>query len=416
MTSSPLPATALPAAFVRIEKVGRVLARTLLFAGWTTALLSVFLLVTGQGGRNAAGWMVHGGCFAWDPKTMGVWIVGNVGTAACYAVIPALLFHVRRLQSLPVWIIASFETFILFCGTGHLVKVWTLWHSDYVAAGALDLATFLVSVPAAIGLGLTIWQARLSKHQVAEALGRADNAEAARDLLLERLQASNADLERFAHAASHDLQEPLRAVQSYADLVLEDYAPQLDEQGRRWLDNVQKNAARAQRMVRDLLSFSRHSVEGVEFESVPLREPLDEAVGRLAMAIDELGAELTIAELPTVVGDRAQLALVFQNLIGNALKYRGESAPRVEIQGETTDEEIIVRVLDAGVGIPVESRDSVFEVFGRLQSETDVPGTGLGLAMCRRVAERHGARVGVVDWPDGRTCFELRFKRNGGEA
>jgi signal transduction histidine kinase len=295
----------------------------------------------------------------------------------------------------------------LFCGTGHVVKVWTLWNSDYVAGAVLDLATFLVSVPAAIGLGLTIWQARLSRNAITQAEERAQSAEASSDGLLERLQATNADLERFAYAASHDLQEPLRAIESYTALLREDYEASLDAQGASWLGSVERSASRAQRMVEELLAFSRLSTEGREFATVPLRSPVDEALARLELALADADAEVTVRALPSVHADAAQLALVFQNLIGNALKYRGDRPARVEIVGERVGARVRVRVLDEGVGIPEASRHKVFEVFGRLHSEAQVPGTGLGLAMCRRVLERHTGTIAVVDSADGRTCIEF---------
>ncbi len=376
-------------------------------AGWAAAALALYMFVSGRGGREMAGWMVHGGCFHWDPRTMAVWITGNLGTAACYGLIPVLLRMLRRSGTLPTWILSSFETFILFCGTGHIVKVWTLWNADYAAAGVLDLATFFVSIPAAIGLGLTIWQAKLSTGVVSAATQRAEAAEKAREELLERLQESNDDLERFAYAASHDLQEPLRLIRSYADLVVEDYADAIDDEGRHFLTTVTSNADRAQALVEELLAFSRLSNGGEDHALFPLRDALDEATARLELLLSESRAELVVGDLPEVRGESTQIALVFQNLLTNAVRYAGDGPPRIEVRARRHGARWQIEVLDEGIGVPAEKHEAIFEPFKRLHAHGDIAGTGLGLAMCRRVVERHGGTIRVAEGEGGRTCFRF---------
>jgi PAS domain S-box-containing protein len=248
-------------------------------------------------------------------------------------------------------------------------------------------------------------------HDVSERQAREDSLrssqEKARRLSVELLR-SNQDLERFAYVASHDLQEPLRMVKSYVQLLEKRYGTQLDSTAREFIAFASDGAQRMERMIVDLLAFSRVDRRGARMEPVPLGEPLATALANLRMAIEESGAAIEQGSLPTVDADRPQMAMLFQNLIGNALKFatRGEP-PRIAIASRPHDEGCEITVEDNGRGIAPENLERIFDVFVRLEPRRDVPGTGIGLALCRRIAERHGGRIWADSAPGRGSVFHL---------
>ena len=215
-----------------------------------------------------------------------------------------------------------------------------------------------------------------------------------------QLAAANGELEEFARVVSHDLQAPLVAVGNYAGLLGRRYAAELDEDAKRFVGHVTKGVGRMQEMLGDLLSYCR--VENWDTAAVPvaLDDVLESVTDNLRFKIDRIGAEITCDALPLAMGIRSQLAHVFQNLIGNALKFRREEAPpRIHI-GVAADRqshagEICLEFRDNGIGIPEKGLQRIFQVFRRLHPEDRYPGTGIGLAICKKIAERHGGRIWV---------------------
>jgi signal transduction histidine kinase len=224
------------------------------------------------------------------------------------------------------------------------------------------------------------------------------------------LQRSNAELEQFAYVASHDLQEPLRKVASFCQLLQQRYGGQLDERADQYIGFAVDGARRMQDLINDLLAFSR--VGRVERPHVPVdcNALLERARADLATAIEESGAEVESGPLPTVEGDASLLRLVFQNLLGNAIKFRGEAAPRVRVDAERDDGQWRFSVGDNGIGIDPEYAERIFVIFQRLHPRSTYEGTGIGLAMCRKIVEYHGGRM-WLDTSDGdsgsRFCFTL---------
>jgi PAS domain S-box-containing protein len=220
----------------------------------------------------------------------------------------------------------------------------------------------------------------------------------AENLLLERtreLMRSNAELEQFANIASHDLQEPLRMVASFTQLLERRYKGQLDQNADEYIHFITEGAVRMQRLIQDLLSLSRVGTHTRPFTQVPLESVLHDVLGNLHVAIQEHSAEITCHALPVVAGDPTQLAQVFQNLIANALKFHSDQPPRIYISASRQGEEWVISVRDNGIGIAPQYFDRIFIIFQRLHNREQYSGTGIGLAICKKIVERHGGRIWV---------------------
>lgn len=213
---------------------------------------------------------------------------------------------------------------------------------------------------------------------------------ARRTLELER---SNADLEQFSYVASHDLQEPLRVIAGYLELLADDLGDQLDTEARSWLDRASDTAARMSLMISHLLTYARAGSGGGDVESVDLDEALQRAMEAVGASLQESGGVvMPRTKLGHALGVRSEVERVLQNLLANALKYRGESQPAIEVATRRVDERVVVSVCDNGRGVPGEDLERVFGRFERVADEP-YPGTGLGLAVCRRLVERSGGTI-----------------------
>jgi len=220
------------------------------------------------------------------------------------------------------------------------------------------------------------------------------------------LRRSNMDLQDFASIASHDLQEPLRKIQAFGDRLIVKCAPQLGETGREYLERMQDAARRMQILLHDLLTLSRVTSKAQPFEPVDLKRVIDDVVSNLEVRIEQTGAAVEIGGLPVVEADAAQMRQLFQNLISNALKFqRDGTKPVVHISAKVLDnadtlagampgEEICqVMVADNGIGFDERYLERIFQVFQRLHSRSEYEGTGIGLAVCRKIADRHGGTI-----------------------
>ena len=221
------------------------------------------------------------------------------------------------------------------------------------------------------------------------------------------IEESNERLEQFAYAASHDLQEPLRMITSYLQLVDRRYRDQLDETGREFIEFAVDGAERMQEMIQGLLNYSRVERQGDSFEPVTLETVFDNAVDDLQVKIAENNAEISSDPLPQVQGDAGQLRQVFQNLLSNAITYSGTEDPRVYVSSRIKDGELIVSVQDEGIGIDMDDQKRIFEVFQRLHSHEEYSGTGIGLALCDRIIERHGGDIWVESEPGEGSTFSF---------
>jgi PAS domain S-box-containing protein len=232
--------------------------------------------------------------------------------------------------------------------------------------------------------------------------------------LLAELARSNRELEQFAYVASHDLQEPLRMVSSYTQLLEKRYRDKLDDDAREFIHYAVDGARRMQRLINDLLEFSRVSTRGKPLERVDANEVLGAVRANLAAAIDETQALVTNGELPVIAADATQLGQLLQNLIGNAIKFHGVAAPRVHVSACDGAGEWTFSVKDNGIGIEREYFERIFVIFQRLHAGQQYPGTGIGLAVCKRIVERHGGRIWVESEPGTGTTFFFSIPKSPG--
>ena len=224
------------------------------------------------------------------------------------------------------------------------------------------------------------------------------------------LERSNAELKQFAYIASHDLQEPLRSISGFSALLARRYKGKLDADADEYIHYMTEATARMQRMIRDLLDYSRIDARAKPFQPMALAESLKTALANLQASIIEMKAEVSYDELPEVLGDGAQLVQVWQNLIGNSIKFHGESAPRIHIRAELQGRQWQISLRDNGIGISREDCERIFQIFRRLHAADKYPGTGIGLAACKRIIERHRGRIWAepnTEGPGTTFCFTL---------
>jgi PAS domain S-box-containing protein len=228
----------------------------------------------------------------------------------------------------------------------------------------------------------------------------------------QELERSNADLEHFAYVASHDLQEPLRMVASFTQLLAKRYEGKLDSDADQFIGYAVEGAGRMQMLISDLLAYSRVGTRGNEFAPTSCETVLEIVLTNLKTAIEEAGALVTHDPLPTVMADQGQLCQVFQNLLANALKFHGSTPPHVHVSAERGEDEWRFSVRDNGIGIDPQDAERIFVIFERLHTSAEFPGTGIGLAISKKVVERHGGRIGVESEPGAGATFYFTIPKD----
>jgi light-regulated signal transduction histidine kinase (bacteriophytochrome) len=248
-------------------------------------------------------------------------------------------------------------------------------------------------------------------------------AEERNRLYLEQLEWSNKELQDFAFAASHDLQEPLRKIQSFGDLLSSEFSSSISEEGRDYLARMQNAAARMRDLIDSLLAYSRVTTQIRPFFDVALGEAVEEALANLVVRMEETNASVEVAELPIVEGDKVQIVQLFQNLIGNALKFHREGEPpRVRIYARPIHDSQSLKgdayeicVADDGIGFDEAYLSRIFSPFQRLHGRSEYEGVGIGLAICRKIVERHHGRITATCTPGQGAVFMVTLPRRQGE-
>ena len=254
-------------------------------------------------------------------------------------------------------------------------------------------------------------------RQIGQLMARREAEEEARlahdelQVKARELERSNEELQQFAYVASHDLQEPLRMVSSYTQLLGKRYGDRLDGDAKEFMEFIVDGAARMKQLIEDLLAYSRVGTRGRELSPTPSAAALDKALASLRAAQEASGAEVTHDEMPEVLADGAQLTQLFQNLVGNAMKFRGEDTPRIHVGVEERDKAWVFTVRDNGIGLDPQYAERIFMMFQRLHNKTEYPGTGIGLAICKKIVERHGGHIWVESKPDEGATFGFTLPR-----
>lgn len=230
----------------------------------------------------------------------------------------------------------------------------------------------------------------------------------------EALEQSNLELQQFAYIASHDLQTPLRSISGFVQLLQQEYHEQLDERANEWINITVQNTLRMQTLIRDILAYSRVESPTNPIESVNLNEVANEVCALVKYEIEDKPAEVTVDKLPIVLGNRTHLILLMQNLISNGIKYNNKALPQIHVSAKQNTNEWIIAIQDNGIGISPDYFSKVFEIFRRLHTQEEYPGNGIGLAICRRVVERHGGKIWIESDPDQGSTFYFSLPKEGG--
>jgi signal transduction histidine kinase len=356
--------------------------------------------------------MPHGGCYFWRPELVWLHVSSDSLIVLAYVLIPfSLIQLVRKRKDLEFnWMFVMFGAFILACGATHFMNVWNIWHSAYRLDGLLKAITAFASIATAILMFRLVPQAvalpspedlrkEIEQRARAEAEVRALNADLERrvDERTAMLQRSNAALQRFAYVSSHDLQEPIRTIRTFNQLLARDYADKLDGKAEQYIGFAVEASARMQNLVADLLTYSRvlDPEAPREVKATSSAKALETAILDLQEAIRESNADIRWGDLPDVNMDETQLKQLFQNLISNAIKYRRpEEALKISIAAEPSGDRWLFSVQDNGIGIEPQYFDQIFQAFRRLHGKS-FPGSGVGLTICKEIVESSGGRMWV---------------------
>lgn len=287
-----------------------------------------------------------------------------------------------------------------------------VYESEHIRADGtvfpVELRTFLIQDDAHNPIGM--WS-------IVRDITQRKQAEVEREKAMLALEKSNEDLKQFAYVASHDLQEPLRMVSSYTQLLEERYRNRLDEKANKYIHYAVDGAARMQALIRDLLAFSRVETHSHEFKPVEAQNALGVAVVNLKTMIDDTGALVISDDLPRIQADETQLSLLFQNLINNGIKFQNKfQTPRIRISAVRQIDCWRFSVQDNGIGIESKYKDKIFQVFQRLHTRHEYPGTGIGLALCKRIIDRHGGQIWFESSPGEGTIFYFTVPDNKKES
>ncbi|MDM4015637.1 sensor histidine kinase [Roseiconus lacunae] len=347
-----------------------------------------------------------------EPYVGWIHVVSDLVTWASYLTIPVLLMYFatnRRDVTFPkvFWL---FCAFIISCGMVHLVEAVIFWWPVYRLSAVLKLVTAIVSAATAIAL-IRVFPVALSLPALATINQKLQTEIETRKLAEEKLERINLELESFVSIASHDLQEPLRNVISFTELLKEDLGDNLSDNATQDLKYISSAASRMQRLINDLLTFSRTTRHGATFQIAPVDDCVDEALEILQSRLEQSGGTITRSNLPKLKLDITLVAQLYQNLISNAIKFtESDRSPQIDLTAEMVDGVWVLGVRDNGIGIESKYTDQIFEPFKRLHGMSEYEGTGIGLAVCKTVVEHHGGQIWVTSHPGEGSHFQFTLE------
>ena len=400
--------------------------------------MSTLLQIGLQGfGFGTGGYLPHGVCFAGRPDMIWLHVASDALIALAYFVIPlVLIYFLRRIRnSLSFnWAIGLFAAFIVLCGTGHVLDVITIWQPIYFAQGVVKAMTAAVSVATAIAIiplvprllamrtpeELTAAndQLALANTQLEQSNQLLTNEVAAREAAerelrhsLEELGRTAAELEQFAYIASHDLQAPLRNIAGFAQLLERRYKPQLEGDGLEFLDFIGKGIRQMQTLIQDLLQLSRIGRADNAPNLQPLTPTVERALEGVRTDLQARGGQLRHGPLPAIVAVHNLLVQLLQNLFANAIKFQPPGGvPLLDLSVVAEGEYWHLLLRDNGIGIPKPQLAHIFAVFRRLHPQDEYEGTGIGLAICRKIVAHHGGEIWAESDGEGQgACFHVRL-------
>ena len=329
--------------------------------------------------------MPHEFCYLRDPKLIWLHVIADILIGVAYVSISATLAYLvyKASKDIPFnWVFLAFGLFIVSCGLTHFMEVWVIWEPVYWLSGYVKVVTAAASVATALALF----------PLVPKIFGLIESARQSERRRIE-IEQLNQELERFNYSVAHDLRAPLRGITGLGQVLLEDFAPQLPPPAQEHIRRMQASAGKMDALVTDLLRYATIGRQQLELKPVALRDAIRPAIELLETEISERKAAIVVApHIPHVIGDATLLQVVFQNLLGNSLKFATPGVPpRVEIAAKREGAYVIVDLVDNGIGIPAESRERIFGMFERL--DPNQPGTGIGLALVHRAVERLGGQI-----------------------
>ncbi|MCC9599536.1 hypothetical protein LOC67_03110 [Stieleria sp. JC731] len=354
-----------------------------------------------------------GSAWADEPYVGWMHIVADVVTWGAYLAIPILLMYFVKKREDIVFpnVFWLFCAFIISCGFVHLIEAVIFWWPLYRLSAVAKVITAAVSFSTVIALYRVIPNA-LALPGLATVNQKLKSEIETRKQTEQQLERINQDLESFVSIASHDLQEPLRNLISYANLLKDDIGDDLSEDANQDLDFITSAASRMQRLINDLLAFSRTSRHGTRLKRVPVDQCVDESLAVLRTRITESNCVVTRDELPNLEIDATLVTQLYQNLIGNAIKFCKSESPKIHLTAQMIDGNWVLGVRDNGIGIKEEYTEQIFAPFKRLHGMSEYEGTGIGLAICHKVVEHHGGKIWVTSTPGEGSHFQFTLKEN----
>ena len=363
------------------------------------AVASLVIPGFGKDLLRADQFMPHATCYLRNPRIIFLHVSADLLIGFAYVAISTTLGYLvyKARKDIPFhWMFLAFGLFIITCGFTHFMEVWTVWQPVYWLSGFIKVICAAASVVTALALF----------PLVPKVFALIDAVKVSEERRV-KLENANTELEAFAYSVSHDLRAPLRAMQGMAGALREDYGKQLDPQALNYMDQITSASRRMDTMIRDLLTYSKITRSSPELRTVDLHRAIEDAQIMIGADVAQCKADVQIAEeFPNVVANPLLLSHVLANLLSNAIKFVTPGVtPIVKVFAKDGDRHVRVFVQDNGIGIAGEYRDKIFGVFERLHSETEYPGTGIGLAIVRKAVLRMNGALGFESTIGKGSCF-----------